>query len=324
MAGQIRTVEDLVSEVRSLMDEDNEAALDTQRDILPSLNRAQDVAANILARHYESPLLAKTTVATTGSVQEYSIPEDAFEERLEKIEATVNGLFYPVKRVSYRDISQFETTGTTSIPEYYAVVGNKYRLVPAPNGTYSLRVWYLKSPPPVVLPQGRITVVNAASNYILVDVVGSDLTTETDNLNSYANIVDGQTGLIKASMQIKTISDTRITFKSTPARSTVLNTSISSDLAALETPVEPDDYICVIKGSCVPFFKTPFSNYLVQYAVAELTRKLGGSSDLLERVKEELMQIVERSWVGREQTLRVSKENSIWGLRYKRGYNRGN
>lgn len=191
-----------------------------------------------------------------------------------------------------------------------------------------MRIWFLREPAPLVTGQGRINIVNTAGNYIVVDGVGSDLTTEADQLNSYVNIIDAQTGNRKASFQIKNISGTQISFKASPARSTVLNTTIDTDMSSLtindatnegaDIVIEPDDFICILRGSCVPFFKKPFSNFLIQYAVAEIRRKLGGAAELEQQVLQKLEEQVERSWVGREQTLRVKKANDSWSQPVRR------
>lgn len=324
MAGLIKTADDLISDVRSMLDEENRDSVDTDADILPALNRAQDFATNILARQYDAPLLATTVIQTVNNQQSYDIPEDAFEQRVEKVEVEVNSLYYPVTRIDFRDVSLYETQGATSIPYYYAVVGRKIRILPTTNGTYNLRLWYLRDPLPLVQEQGRITLVNEASQYILVDSVGGNLTTETDQLNSYVNFVDGNTGVIKGSMQIKTINDNKITFKTSPTRTNVLNRTISTDLAGLtddtgqSVTLEPDDYVCVVKGTCIPYLIKPFSNFLIQYAVAEIRRKLGGPADLEERILQKFEQQVERQWVGQEQTTRVSKRNDKWNLPIRR------
>lgn len=324
MAGITKTTDDLVSDVRSMLDEENRDSVDTTEDILPALNRAQDYAANILARQYEEPLLTYQTLVTVDGQREYDIPDGAFEQRLEKIEVEVNDLFYPVMRIDFRDISIYETQGSTAIPYYYAVVGNRFRIVPTGNGTYNLRIWYLQDPRPLVLQQGRITRVNTTDQYVLVDSTGSDLTTEQDQLNSYVNLVDGQSGFVKGTFQIKSISDNKITFKTSPTRSTVLNQTVDTDLSALTDSsgntvvVEPDDYVCVAKGVCIPLLKKPFSNFLIQYAVAEIRRKLGGPANLEEQILQKFEEQVERQWVGREQSRRVKKRNNKWDTAVRR------
>jgi hypothetical protein len=318
MAGRRLTTTDLIEEVRSLLDESNRANVSDELDILPALNRAQDVAANILARHYEAPLLAYKSLQLTAGQSEYDIPEDAFEQRIEKCEVYITSVYYPIKRIDYRDITLYETPTRTNVPYYYTVIGTKFRLLPSPTAVYPLRIWYLKDPEVLVAPQGRLTIVNQAQNYVIVDSIGSDLTSAMDDLNSYVNLIDGQTGNIKATMQIQSIVGNKITFKSSPSRSTVLNKTIES---ALPVTVEPDDFICTIHGTCIPAFKKPFSNYLIQFAVAEIQRKLGGPADIELKVRDELEKIVERSWVGRENFLRVQKRNRNWQVPSRRYFN---
>lgn len=308
------TTEDLISEVRSMIDESNLVSVKDDEDIIPALNRAQDAAANILARHYESPLLAYKEVTLTAGEQEFDIPEEAFEERVEKLEVRVNSLYYPVKRIDYRDISAYETIAKTNIPYYYAVVGNKIRLVPNTTGVYSFRLWFLQDPEPLVKSQGRVVKVSDDKSYVILDRLGPDVTVDNSELNCYVNIVDGQTGRVKGTLQVVNIQGNRVYFKSAFAgseRTTVLNKTLAT---AVPATVEPDDFLCLIHGTCVPVMKKPFSNYLIQFAVAEMQRKLGGPADMELRVKQDLEAVVERSWVGRETSLRVARVNRNWAL----------
>ena len=328
---QIITTTDLINDVRSLLDESNTESIQDIADIIPALNRAQNYAANILARHYESPLITKTIVPAVAGQQEYDIPEEAFEQRIEKIEIKIdNNTYQQLKRIDYRDVTAFDQPVAVSLPYYYAVVGGSFRILPASNSAYPFRVWYMKDPLPFVKEQGRINIVNSAGNYVIVDSVGTDLTTESDQLDSYVNIIDAQSGKRKASFQIQNIIGNKISFKTIPIRTKVLNIDIDTSMTSLlvnsaETDdaavtIEPDDFICVIKGSCVPVFKKPFSNFLVQYAVAELTRKLGGPADMEMKVLDMMEKQVQHSWVGREQSLRVQKVSNRWPMSKTRRY----
>lgn len=318
MALRRLVADDLIEEVRQQLDEDNRETLRDAEDILPALNRGQDFASNILARHYESPLLKTLNLPLVAGQQEYDIPEDAFEQRLEKVEVVLNSTYTPLKAISYRDISYYESPSNVNIPYYYCIVGNKFRIVPAPSGTYGLRLWYLRDPAPLVKQQGRITNINTTSNYVTVDSLGDDVSTDIDALESFLNIVDGESGNIKASLQVQSIAGNRVTFKTVPSRTAVLGKSIVGTLVGAD--VEKDDYICLVEGNCVPYLKKPLANFLIQYAVAELTRKLGGPADMEERVKKDLEEQVERSWVGREQTLRVKKVSRHWSYPARRYY----
>jgi hypothetical protein len=308
------TTETLIDEVRSLIDETNESNIDDERDILPALNRAQDYVAGILARRYEEPLLTNTTMTLVGGQDTYNIPEDALEGRIEKVEIFLNQFYSEVDRISYRDITDYESPISTNVPYYYAVIGRQFRMIPAPSGDKQIRVWYLKDPLPLVQQQGRITLVNESNNYVIVDSIGDDLTTNMDDLDSFVNVVDGENGRVKATLQIQSINDTRITFKTVPDRTTVLNQTVSSTLPTGDDVVTQDDFICTASGTCIPFFKKPIANFLITYAATDIkVNKLGGDPGLMTKQLTAMENQVERMWVGQEQTLRVKRVNKNFG-----------
>lgn len=309
----LQTIDDLMTTVRSQLDEANPDAVSDDNELLPALNRGLDYATSTLARFYPEPLLTHTSVTLTSGTNEYDIPEDAFEDRIAKVEIEIQGTYREVQQISYRDISNYEINTTTLVPSYYCIVGRKYRMVPAPSGAFNARVWYMKQPDKAVTQQGRVVTLNTGSNYIMVDEVGSDLDTISSDLSSYVNIVDGQTGIVKKSLQIQSISGTRITFRSSPIRSTVLGRTISSSFSSSD--IEADDYICSIQGSCVvqPLGPT-IINFIVQYAVNEITRRLGGDAPTEKEMLDVLEKQVQRSDNGRPGTLKVAKRSRIWGV----------
>lgn len=323
MSRVLYTVANLVDEVRSLTDEANLDSVSTEGDILPALNRAQDVAFDIYARKYPEPILVNAPLTLINGQQEYDISDDVFEDRILKIEIFVPsgsaGTYRDIQRISYRDISNYESASKTNIPYYYAVYGRKIRFVAQPTGTFNARVWYLRNPEKLVLPQGRITFLNTAANYIIVDQIGDELTTESDQLASYVNIVDGQTGVVKKTLQIAAIQENKITFRSNPIRSSVLNKTISGSFSTSD--LGPDDYICRIEGICVPYYGRPTSNFLIAHAVKEIAAiKLGGDMGAIQSVVDVFEKQVERTWVGREKKMRIQKRSQNWGVPTRRWY----
>jgi len=131
------------------------------------------------------------------------------------------------------------------------------------------------------------------------------------------NIVDATTGAIKVSLQVQTIDTTnnRVTFKTTPTRSTVLNRAV---VGAITATVEIDDYLCVSRGNCIPYLKKPLSNYIIQYAVLEIKRKMGEPTESEERALEKFEDQVKRQWAGREAQFRVTKAARSWTSRFRR------
>lgn len=313
------TVASLVAQVRSQLDEENRSGVSTQEDILPALNRALDYAAEIYSKHWPDPLITPVTIPLQGGVSEYEVPEDAFGERVNKVEILVPGYPSALRKLSYYHTSEYETAGTVAIPYGYAITKRHIKFYPTPSGVYSARVWYIQQPEPFVLDWGRITRVDTTNNYITVDVLGSDdagrPTTELDDLLNLVNIIDAQTGEVKGTMQVKAINDQRIDFKSTPSMSTIWNTPI---VGTIPSTVEVNDYICPVDGTCVPYLRSPAINFFIQFAVAELRRKLGDQSELEEKVKADFEEEVKHTWAGRDSDFRVTKRSRFLGLPMRR------
>lgn len=325
MPSILYTVDNIIEEIRSQVDEQNVDSVSTAGDILPSVNRGQLYAFDILARRYPEPILQHTVLTLIAGQAEYDIPEDVFEDRILKMEIGLPSgsdlqSYREVTRISYRDLTLYETSTPTNIPSYYCIVGRKIRMIGVPSGTYNARVWSLRNPEKLVEPQGRVTIVNTAGNYVIVDSAGISLTTESDQLGSYVNIIDGQTGEIKGSLQIQILDSNKVTFRTVPTRDTVLNRAIGTSL--LDSDMAPivaeDDYLSPIQGTCVPYFGQPTTNFLIQFAVAEITRKLGGAADAEEKVLEKFEKQVAETWAGREITLRIKKKSRKWGVPYRR------
>lgn len=333
MTTLLYTTQNLVDEVRSLLDELNGESVDTVKDILPSLNRAQDFAFDVYTRVYPEPILMPlendpTTglgpgITVNGGQNDYTIPDTIFEDRVLKVEFAIpagNGVgrsFREVQRISYRDLSNYESASRTNLPYYYCIFGRTIRFVPNPTGTYQPRLWVLRNPEKLVLPQGRVTKVNAGSGYAVLDSVGPDLTPESDQLGSYVNWVNGRTGEIRATLQLATITENRVGFRAVPMRTSVLGRTV---VGTVPSDGDPDDYLCLAEGTCVPYFGKPTANFMIQFGTAEITRKLGGDAATQEQVVQKFEQQVERTWVGRERQTRVQKRSQNWGVPTRRWY----
>ena len=318
------TVDDLIAQVRSRIDLESVDGIDDDLDLLPALNRAQSYAFDLLSRHYPEPLLTRKELSLITSTDLYDIPPDAFEDRLLLVEVKYNNTFYPLDRVSYRQGSlwTFDQNTNSLYPQWYAIEGRKFRLIPKPGGGISsVRIWYMRRFEEYVKQQGRITAIDTANNYIIVDKVGSDLDTDTESLKAYVNIIDHLTGQIKASLQIQSIDSTtkKITFKASPTRTSVLDKTIVGDISSLKDSdgqtisISQDDYICSVKGTCVPQFRDPMSNFVVEYATAEMKDKLQRENlALAHQVLEKFERKIKNTWAGRELVKYVTRSNRIW------------
>lgn len=317
MARKLYTVNELALAVRSRIDEMNRDTIDDERDILPALNRALEYAVDIYARQYPDPYISSTQIPLVAGDSDYDLPEDAYEDRVVKIDLLYGDLYYnDLTRVSYRDLSPYETTTSQSEPYYYAITGRTITVVPKPMGNSSLRIWYVKNPEQLVLPQGRITLVPSSGNYLVVDAVGSGISTESDQLSNYINIVNARTGEIRATLQIASIDDTRINLRAVPSSpATVMGRDVTNlnDNSLSTLGVKKDDYVCLATGTCVPYLASPTSNFLIQFSVAELSRQLGINSVEEEQVLDKFEKQVKTTWAGREPTARVKKRSVAYG-----------
>jgi len=312
MAFQRRlTTRALVAETRQLVDEENVVSV-TDAEIVASLNRAQDRVATILAKHYQPPMLVEAFVTVTEASIDYPLPENALEQRLVKVDwYTAGGGFHRLDEISIRDLDRYQdpTPQAGGVPYYYCIIGANFRILPGNGAGGQLRIFYLADPAPLVLEQGRITLVNTAGRYVVVDELGEGVTTDVDELESYVNLVDKNTGKIKATLQVQAIADRKVTFRATPTRTTVQDRTV---LGALPATVEPDDYLCNVAGTCVPLMKKPGSNYILQYAAADVSvTKLGADPGILMGQVTKMEEDVTRSWSGRPNTMRVRDRSNI-------------
>jgi hypothetical protein len=314
-----RSVDQLVEEVRSQLDETNvENVSDDQ--IVAALNRAQRKAANIVGRKFDEMFWESTTITTTGGQRDYEIPAQAFGRRVELIEVAVGNTVYPLKRINQSKRSQFANNTQVSRPYYYAMKRNRIQLFPEPSEGLTIHIHYMRRPEELVMSRGRITQVDADNSYIYVDAVDTNLTTSvTDGYNAYINIIDFETGRVKRSCYITEIyEDDNWLVLGNGSRSTVLSRTINGDLLSTtsfgdgtedNTP-EVDDYICIITGTCVPELDDAYADYLIQHAIVGIRRRFG------EPINEEMIELrdqeeeLKKMWAGRESSNRVRKANT--------------
>lgn len=303
-------VSEILRDCRRQLDEDNRATVDDKLDLLPALNRAQDKASQVISRFSEDRLMAsaQAVMAGTEPSQGYRFPRDALEERVEAVKVDLGGgRRKPLTRISYRDVEELNESGAKGTPEFWYVEGRKIFLLPTPTANVPVILNYTQDAPSLVLEQGRI--LEIGTNYLMLDSAGSDLTTSAEDLGCFVNIADSNTGEIKATFQLSNVNTETGKVQivtSTPLRPSVFGRSVSTSFPAT---ISRDDYICHASGTCIPHLKKTVYNFLVEYVVAEQTRRLGGDSQwevaLLERLERDL----KGDNSGRENTLRVQRSS---------------
>lgn len=315
------TVRGILSQVRSQLDETNEANLDDTIDLLPALNRGMDDAMDILSRRYPSAVITPYSISEIDG-DTYDLPEDAFEDRLTKVEISIgDGQYEPLTRIDYQDISLYESPGS-GIPVVYVVVGQEFRVLPSPSGISAIRIWYIPERGPLVPEYGRITSINTEQNYVQVtDVEDTDqISSDISSLESYVNVVSGRTGAIRATLQVGSVVSGRIQFRATPTRSTVQGRSVSG---SLPSTVAQDDYICPVDGTCIPVMRGALINFLISYTTADIKAvKLDEDPEVVMGLLKKFEARMGSLWSRREQSLRVSRGSHIWSHRSRIRYNR--
>lgn len=308
-------VSDLIDQVRAQVDEANHEVL-TDFDILQAINRGQDYAIDILARYYPEPLLKSFQYQLVSGQTDYDLPEDMFEDRLMQVNIRKIGTqrIWPTERISFTRLADVQSTTVTDVPWYHAIIGRHFRLSPPPNGVNQVEGWYVREIESLELPQGRIDSISIANRQLTLSNMDTALVSYGDA--AFVNIVDGTTGEVKATMQIQSVTLSpyyRVVFRATPTSATWLGKTVVGEIPST---VEAGDYICYAAGTCVPYFKKPITNFLVQYAIAEVRRRLGEEAALEEQVLKRFEEQVVRTWANRSSSNAIKNRATAW-----RGFN---
>ena len=316
------TVNDLADELRSLLDEFNDSNLDIERDVLPVFNDAQLVAFGVLARSYPEPLLTPIDVTVTSGTLTVELPESLFGDSVKEVEwVDPNNFDRPSKcdLVLIRKLSQNHSSSSVDAPRMFGIHGRNIRFNQPASGRKTLRIWALREPDQLLCPFGRILNVDEVNNILyLTDVSTSYDVTSGDY--SYVNIIDGQTGLIKGSVQILEWDDVDTArIKLTPDAALVMGKPVNGDISSAMR----DDYLCFIKGTCVLQFSDVIRNFIKQYAIDRIKRnKLGYPYDVDNKLTDDFRKEMKKAYMGRMSALRVWHNNPNWlqfnRLRYYR------
>ncbi len=301
------TSTDLVVRVREKCDETNTSTVSDSA-ILRSLNEAQRSLIRIAARQYEQIFIDHTTLTTDGTAY-LTIPEDAFDRRLEFVEVEIaSGTWRKLVMEKPSRVGTYSTTSSVATPVAYSTKQNKIILLPTPASGKSIRVWYTKRSQPLVASYGRI--IDFDTTTLTLDSLSSSVSTDVDSLAAFINIVDGTTGLLKGSYQVSSAASDVVTIKTSALdRSTVAGLTIAT---ALPSDLEIDDHICAISGTCVLQLLADYSDYVIQYAVVDVRRGLREDTTADYAYLKDLEKELETIWSGRETGGRITASNPYW------------
>jgi len=312
-------VNNILNEIRLVIGEDNTGGAVSDELLLLLLNRAQEEAAQLLARSYVEPILTYTDIPLTAE-QDYELPEDCFEDRVLKMEylAGASGVApYPMIRIDYEsdEASSFAEGSVAQSPEAWMQIGTirSVRVFPTPQGGGYIRMWYAKRPEDLVISQGRIkSVVNATT--LELDALGDEITANQDEDGSHLCIIDGQTGAIKAVLEVSSVgtSTDTVSFSLAP---------ITAQIEGIPVEACPDltaenilgDYVCLAPFTCIPIIRQPVLNYIKQYAIALVQNNLGAEHEVAYRALKEMEKFVASMDSGKQTFKRVKMKSDAYG-----------
>ena len=312
-------VDSILEEVRLVTGETNESGSVSDDLLLSLLNRAQTEAAQLLARHYPEAVVAYTDIAIVANQQDYELPEDILEERVLKLEYIQSALTnpYPMERITFdSDEASYYTGSSTAVePERYMQLGTsrEVRIFPIPSGGGTLRMWYAKIPTDLVVSQGRIKSIVSATT-IELDALGDEISSNQDEDGSHLCIVDGNTGSIKAVLEVASISTTAetVTFSTSPTMAAVEGIAVEA-CPTLTTEVSIGDYVCLAPFTCIPTIRQPILNYIKQYAIALVQTNLGAEHDIAYKALKDMQKFVEDMDRSKPNTFRVRMKSDAYG-----------
>lgn len=315
----MRTVDDLVASVRVAIDEDETSDV-SDAAILQALNRAQMRAQRTAAKRWPDLFRAETEVVVTGRTT--PVPTDAYGGLVTSVEVESGSAWFPLKAVEQSQIVHEDTAASTALPQWWAVQGRNLHIYPKASNC-TLRIRYQRRLPQLVVKQGLIDSVTeggaSTDTRFYLDSVGSSLTTSTTSFGAFVNVVDPASGEVLGTYQVTAVGATYVDV-GTPTRTTAYEYTVTSgrqtqatiEAADLEYPAQ-DDYVCSAAGTCVPPLGQDLADYLVQYAVVELKRRVGEDvAQERDRLKE-LESDLETLWAGRPAQKRVQRNNPMWG-----------
>lgn len=329
MGAEVRTVTDLIDEVRDQADEYNTASKDDDA-ILRMMNRGQRFVASQLVRSYQEPLLARGQLDTskyvssppnptpgTTSTVGIPAPRDCYEDRVLQLWVATTTTPTPIEQRTYRQVAAFEYQSPVAVPQFWYLRGRQIVTVPPMQNTYNLLVDYLRQPDKLVKPIGRIVNWDSTGGtWVVVDNLATDLVdTTTTDLKSFVNVVDGLTGLVKATLQVASISGNRLTWRITPTFASVQGRTLSTSTSQLvnDFAISGDDYICNVAGTCVPQFNGMLTGYIVEYATAALGRALAQTTaEISTQIAQVAEKAAEQQLAGRSTTRRIKSRSKVW------------
>lgn len=323
-------VDSIIAEIRLIVGEHNDISSASDELILRLLNTAQEEAAQLLGRHYCEPLLTYVEYTIMPGTRDYPVPEDCFEERILKCECYQNTVTppFPMLRTGFNEdlASAYSGNTVSMLPEAWMQIGTtrSVRVFPTPIGGAKLRMWYMKKPDDLVTSEGRIkSIVNDTT--LEVDTFGTLISNDVDADGSHLSIIDGQTGFIKAILEVASVNTAAatLTFSTNPLVNKIEGVPVGTPSfltvnSDVKYNIDIGDYLCLAPYTCIPVIRQPVINFIKQYAVALVQTNLGADHDVANKALDKMQKFVESMDSGKQNHYRVTLKSEAYGSPFEK------
>jgi hypothetical protein len=297
------TTENLISDVRALLDETNTATVSDAK-ILKAINMSAREVYHIVAKQYDSTYMSKKSFITDGT-EFLSIPDDAFGNRVEFVTYSNGVQQIRLQSLVASKLHRLSIPMSSPFPHAYTTNKHTIELSPKPNAGVTGFIHYMQKPATLVKPYGRIIDL---TNNVFTLTSTENMSTDVDSLGAFVSVVDAETGISKGCFQVASITGNEVSIKTTSlSRVFVYGNDI---LDTAPTTIASDDYMCPIGGTCVMEVISDYSDYITYKSMATLKSALQVplsqyEMDTINAYKKN----VESIWSGRDNDNTVSNRN---------------
>lgn len=154
---------------------------------------------NLITTLYEDYNVSYQDYTTSSGTEEYTLPTGFLKIRLvELYGVTPRPLTLREWTLSEKNRLAYTVTG---YPIRFAVYGNTIRLMPVPQGSYQVRVWYIPTATAITSDAQSIEVYNGFDEYIALDMAIRALMKEESNTDRLERERDRMEKMLETTMR---------------------------------------------------------------------------------------------------------------------------
>jgi len=146
------TLGQLITRVRQRSEQENSQFV-SDDEIVTYINASLSELYDLMINEYgEDYFISTDTITTTAGTSDYTLPDDFY--KFVSIDLNANGnVNYSLQRFNFSERNKYQNTGysvgtvSSTAPFKYTILGNNVKLLPVPQGTHTLTMYYVPQPP---------------------------------------------------------------------------------------------------------------------------------------------------------------------------------